>query len=125
MLEYTTLQLVPVVLFSCHDVLLHTTSLLLVCSSLIHHSQKYTRWQLYYIDRIFCFLYALVCFVRSYQYKLWVHALVLMYQITVFYGVMHVYGWNQYLHVTIHTTGAIVGLRCIEYYRPNKCPNLS
>lgn len=114
MLEYTSLQFIPVILLSREDAWVHTTTLLLRCTSLIHHSQKYTTWQLDYVDRLNCLLVTIVYCYRSYEYGRYINYSVLVYDIMMYYWYMKVYGWNKYIHASIHTLSAIVGFRCIK-----------
>lgn len=115
MLEYTSLQFVPVVLLSREDPWLHASSLFLLTSSLlIHGTQRYTNKILYYTDRLNCLMYTIVCCYRSYEYQQWINYSVLVYDILVYYVVMNYYGWNVYIHASIHTLSALVGIRCIK-----------
>ena len=116
MLEYTALQFVPVVLLSRHDRLLHTSSLFLLCSSLVYHAQKYTTPALYYVDILNCMLYTMVCCYRSYEYEMWFNYSVLVYDIVMYFGFMKVYGWNPYIHASMHTLSSIVGVRCTDIF---------
>lgn len=118
MLEYSVLQLYCVVIasFYANDIIIHSTSLALLCISLIHHSSNYKSNFIGHLDRTLCKIFSICCLRKyilyNYNYPFYYNIIVSFLAIYMFilYYILKVHEYSKILHASIHTSATIVGI---------------
>jgi hypothetical protein len=119
MLHFSALQIACVV-FAAHvsrDTLLFSTSLILLCSSLIHHASGYACQHVARVDRALCLVFAAACVFRTIGKSplIYVTNWSLGLYIAIIYYKLRLHESSKIAHASIHTAASLVGtLLCVS-----------